>query len=62
MHRAVIAPSTLLRQAKRVGVRRLEGEVSWTNRAMHMFAFSMGFVVETIATDRSRRRLVLALK
>jgi RimJ/RimL family protein N-acetyltransferase len=54
--------STLLRHAKRVGVRRLEGEMSWSNRAMQMLAFSMGFVVETVATNRSRRRLVLAIR
>ena len=54
--------TTLLRHAKRAGVRRLDGEMSWSNRAMQMLAFSMGFVVETVATDRSRRRLVLALR
>jgi len=54
--------TTLLRHARRVGVRRLEGEISWSNRAMQMLAFSMGFVVETVAADRSRRRLVLALR
>lgn len=53
--------TTLLRHAKRAGVRRLVVEISWSNRAMQMLAFSMGFVVEAVATDRSRRRLVLAL-
>ncbi|MBC8024595.1 MAG: GNAT family N-acetyltransferase [Steroidobacteraceae bacterium] len=54
--------TTLLRHARRVGVRRLEGEIAWSNRAMQMLAFSMGFVVETIVADRNRRRLVLALR
>jgi hypothetical protein len=54
--------TTLLRHAKRVGVRRLEGEMTWSNRAMQMLALSMGFVVETVAHDRNRRLLVLALK
>jgi RimJ/RimL family protein N-acetyltransferase len=54
--------TTLLRHAKRVGVRRLEGEMTWSNRAMQMLALSMGFVVETVANDRNRRLLVLALK
>jgi RimJ/RimL family protein N-acetyltransferase len=53
--------TTLLRHAKRVGVRRLEGEMTWSNRAMQMLALSMGFVVETIAKDRSRRLLVLGI-
>jgi RimJ/RimL family protein N-acetyltransferase len=54
--------TTLLRHAKRVGVRRLEGEMTWSNRAMQMLALSMGFVVETVANDRNRRLLVLALR
>ena len=54
--------TTLLRHAKRVGVRRLEGEMTWSNRAMQMLAFSMGFVVETVAKDRNRRSLTLGLR
>lgn len=54
--------TTLLRHAKRVGVRRLEGEMTWSNRAMQMLAMSMGFVVETAVKDRSRRLLVLSLR
>lgn len=54
--------TTLLRHAKRVGVRRLEGEIAWSNRSMQMLAMSMGFVVETVANDRTRRRLALDLK
>jgi GNAT superfamily N-acetyltransferase len=54
--------TTLLRHAKRVGVRRLEGEMTWSNRPMQMLALSMGFVVETLVNDRNRRLLVLALK
>jgi GNAT superfamily N-acetyltransferase len=54
--------TTLLRHAKRVGVRRLEGGMTWSNRPMQMLALSMGFVVETVANDRNRRLLVLAIK
>jgi RimJ/RimL family protein N-acetyltransferase len=54
--------TTLLRHAKRVGVRRLEGEMTWSNRAMQMLALSMGFVVETVGKDRNRRLLALALR
>jgi len=54
--------STLLRQAKRVGVRRLSGETEWSNRAMQMLATSMGFSVEPLQRDRNRRQLVLELK
>src|SRR5688572_4518789 len=35
--------STLIRHAKRVGVRRLTGEMLWSNRPMQMLAQSMGF-------------------
>jgi RimJ/RimL family protein N-acetyltransferase len=54
--------STLLRQAKRVGVRRLSGEIAWSNRAMQSLATSMGFSVEPLPRDRERRLLVLGLK
>jgi RimJ/RimL family protein N-acetyltransferase len=54
--------STLLRQAKRVGVRRLSGEMDWSNRAMQMLAASLGFSVEPLQRDRNRRQLVLELK
>lgn len=54
--------TTLLRHAKRVGVRRLEGEIAWSNRAMQMLAMSAGFVVETVGNDRTRRRLSLSLR
>jgi RimJ/RimL family protein N-acetyltransferase len=54
--------STLLRQAKRVGVRRLSGEIAWSNRAMQALATSMGFSVEPLSRDRERRLLVLGLK
>lgn len=54
--------STLVRHAKRVGVTRLEGEMTWSNRAMQMLAMSLGFGVEHVADDRHRRRLVLRLK
>jgi RimJ/RimL family protein N-acetyltransferase len=54
--------STLLRQAKRVGVRRLCAEVAWTNRAMQALATSMGFSVTPLQRDRNRRALALDLK
>ena len=54
--------STLLRHAKRVGVPRLEAEMYWSNRAMQVLAMSMGFGVEPVARDRSRRLLVMNLK
>lgn len=54
--------STLLRQAKRVGVRRLTGEMTWSNRAMHSLATSMGFQVLPLPRDRTCRLLVLELK
>lgn len=54
--------STLVRHAKRVGVRRLTGEMLWSNRPMQLLAQSTGFAVEPLAGDRSRRSLVLTLK
>ena len=54
--------STLLRQAKRVGVRRLSGEMAWSNRAMQSLATSMGFQVLPLPSDRNGRLLVLELK
>lgn len=54
--------STLIRHAKRVGVRRLSGSMLWSNRAMHLLAQSMGFAIEPVAGDRNVRRLILTLK
>lgn len=54
--------STLVRHAKRVGVRRLSGEMSWSNRPMQLLAQSTGFSMEPVAGDRTLRRLVLTLK
>lgn len=54
--------STLLRHAKRVGVRMLQGDIVWSNRPMQMLAMSLGFSVESQPRDRALRRLVLALK
>jgi len=54
--------STLLRQAKRVGVRRLSGEIAWSNRAMQTLATSVGFQVQPLQRDRNLRLLVLDLK
>ena len=54
--------ATLVRHARRAGVPRLFGEMSWSNRPMQMLAMSMGFVVELVARDRQLRRLVLVLK
>jgi hypothetical protein len=52
----------LMRHAKRVGVHRLQGEMSWANRAMQMLAISTGFSVGPHESDRNLRRLVLNLK
>ena len=54
--------TTLIRHAKRVGIRRLGGEMSWSNRPMQMLAQATGFTVEAVSGDRSRRSLVLTLK
>lgn len=54
--------ATLIRHAKRVGLRSLAGEMTWSNRPMQLLAQAMGFSVEAVAGDRSRRSLVLTLK
>jgi RimJ/RimL family protein N-acetyltransferase len=54
--------STLVRHAKRAGVRRLAGEMSWSNRAMHALAMSTGFQVLPLQRDRNYRLLVVELK
>ena len=54
--------STLLRHAKRVGIRRLSGEMTWSNRAMHSLATSLGFQIQPLQRDRNLRLLVLDLK
>jgi RimJ/RimL family protein N-acetyltransferase len=54
--------ATLIRHAKRVGIRRLNGEMHWANRPMQRLAQSSGFTVQAQAGDRSRRSLVLTLK
>ena len=54
--------ATLLRHAKRVGVRRLTGEMSWSNRPMQLLAQSVGFHLEPLPRDRTRRLLVLELR
>jgi GNAT superfamily N-acetyltransferase len=54
--------ATLVRHAKRVGVRRLTGEMLWSNRPMQMLAQSLGFSIEPVARDRTLRRLSLGLK
>jgi RimJ/RimL family protein N-acetyltransferase len=53
---------TLVRHAKRVGIRRLTAEMTWSNRAMHSLATSMGFQVLPLQRDRNLRLLVLDLK
>jgi GNAT superfamily N-acetyltransferase len=53
---------TLVRHAKRAGVRRLTGEMTWSNRAMQSLATSMGFQVLPLQRDRNLRLLVLDLK
>jgi RimJ/RimL family protein N-acetyltransferase len=54
--------ATLVRHAKRVGIRRLRGEMFWANRAMQRLGQSTGFSVEAVPNDRLRRSLVLTLK
>jgi RimJ/RimL family protein N-acetyltransferase len=54
--------ATLIRNAKRVGIRRLSAEMHWSNRAMQRLAQSSGFTVEALAGDRGRRKLLLTLK
>jgi acetyltransferase len=54
--------STLLRQAKRVGIRRLTGEMIWSNRPMQSLATSLGFQVLPSPRDRNVRLLVLEIK
>jgi GNAT superfamily N-acetyltransferase len=53
---------TLVRHAKRMGVRRLAGEMIWSNRAMNSLATSIGFQVLPLQRDRNLRLLVLDLK
>jgi GNAT superfamily N-acetyltransferase len=53
---------TLLRQARRVGVRRVQGETFWSNRPVQVLARSIGFSIEPLPRDRSRRLLTLNLK
>lgn len=52
----------LVRQARRIGVARLTGEMHWSNRPMQKLAMSLGFTVEPVARDRNLRRLVLAFR
>jgi GNAT superfamily N-acetyltransferase len=52
----------LVRQARRVGVRRLTGTMEWSNQAMKSLATSLGFTVEPLPGDRTRRNLVLQLR
>ncbi len=54
--------TTLVRHAKRVGVRRLTGEMAWSNRPMQLLAQSMGFAIEPLQRDRTRRQLALELR
>jgi hypothetical protein len=36
--------------------------MAWSNRPMQLLAQSIGFAVEAVAGDRSRRSLVMSLK
>jgi RimJ/RimL family protein N-acetyltransferase len=54
--------ATLIRHAKRVGIRRLGAEMLWSNRPMQMLAQAMGFTIGPVARDRNLRHLVLSLK
>jgi GNAT superfamily N-acetyltransferase len=61
-HVGRILLATLVRHAKRVGIRRLRGEMVWSNRAMQLLAEATGFTVEAADGDRTRRSLTLSLK
>jgi GNAT superfamily N-acetyltransferase len=54
--------STLLRHAKRAGVRRLTGVMHWSNRPMQMLGTALGFSLESLHSDRNRRLLVLDIR
>ena len=54
--------STLLRQARRAGVRHLQAETFWSNRPAQMLARSIGFSIQVAPRDRTRRLLTLELK
>jgi GNAT superfamily N-acetyltransferase len=54
--------TTLVRHAKRVGLRRLAAHMNWSNRPMHLLAESLGFAVEPADGDRNLRRLRLELR
>jgi len=54
--------STLLRQARRAGVRKLQSEMFWSNRPAQMLARSIGFSIQVAPRDRTRRLLTLELK
>ena len=61
-HVGRILLATLVRHAKRVGIRRLRGDMLWSNRPMQVLAEATGFAVETAVGDRTRRTLSLTLK
>jgi GNAT superfamily N-acetyltransferase len=61
-HIGRILLSTLVRHAKRVGVRRLGGEMLWSNRPMRLLAEATGFAVEPVADGRTQQRLLLTFK
>lgn len=54
--------TTLVRHAKRVGMRRLSARMHWSNRPMQLLAESLGFALEPMDGDRHSRRLVLGLR
>lgn len=54
--------TTLVRHAKRVGLRRLSAHMNWSNRPMQLLAQSLGFAVEPVEADRNLRRLRLELR
>lgn len=54
--------ATLVRHAKRVGIRRLRAEMVWSNRPMQLLALASGFSMEALPGDRGRRDLVLTLR
>jgi acetyltransferase len=54
--------TSLVRQARRVGLTELVADTSWSNRGMRALAAALGFSSEAHPRDRALRRLRLALK
>lgn len=60
-HVGRILLATLTRHARRAGIRRLSGEMASSNLPMQSLAEVLGFAMEIVVSDSTRRRLVLPL-